>query len=55
MSNLMFKEFLKLREKEKCIRYSDLSEHDKFLACMTGPMKKLTEEGKNKIAKLNTK
>ena len=55
MSKLTFKEFLKFSEKEKCIRYKDLSEHDKFLARMTRPTKELTEEEKNEIAKLNTK
>ncbi len=32
MSQLSFKEFLKLSEKEKCERYEELSEHHKFLA-----------------------
>lgn len=32
MSNLPFKEFNKLTEKEKSERYKDLSNHDKFLA-----------------------
>ncbi len=32
MSQLSFKEFLKLSEKEKCERYEKLSEHHKFLA-----------------------
>lgn len=32
MSNLPFEEFNKLTEKEKCKRYKDLSDHDKFLA-----------------------
>ena len=31
MSNLSLKEFNKLTEKEKCEKYKDLSEHDKFL------------------------
>lgn len=31
MSNLSSKEFNKLTEKEKCGKYKDLSEHDKFL------------------------
>lgn len=31
MSNLSFKEFNKLTKKEKCERYMDLSDHDKFL------------------------
>lgn len=32
MSQLSFKEFLKLSEREKCERYEELSEHHKFLA-----------------------
>lgn len=32
MSNLPFKEFNKLTEEEKCKKYKDLSDHDKFLA-----------------------
>ena len=32
MSQLSFKEFLKLSEKEKCERYKELSNHHKFLA-----------------------
>lgn len=32
MSQLSFKEFLKLSEEEKCERYEELSEHHKFLA-----------------------
>ncbi len=32
MSQLSFKDFLKLSEKEKCERYEELSEHHKFLA-----------------------
>lgn len=31
MSNLSLKEFNKLTEKEKCEKYKNLSEHDKFL------------------------
>lgn len=31
MSNLSLKEFNKLTEKEKCEKYKDLSEHDRFL------------------------
>lgn len=31
MSNLSLKEFNKLTEREKCEKYKDLSEHDKFL------------------------
>jgi len=35
MSEISFEEFLKLSEKEKCIRYKDLSNHDRFLARMS--------------------
>lgn len=54
MSNLSFKEFQKLTEKEKNERYKDLNNHDRFLARISQPLKgvvvgesKVTEEEKN--------
>lgn len=38
MHNLTYEEFLKLSSKEKCIRYKDLSDHDKFLARINAPL-----------------
>lgn len=38
MSNLTFEEFSKLSEKEKCIRYKELSNHDRFLARINAPI-----------------
>lgn len=56
MSNLSFEEFMKLSEKEKCERYKNLSEHDKFLARINQPItpkvvseEELSEEEKEKI------
>lgn len=39
MSNLTLKEFYNLTEEEKGERYKDLSNHNKFLARITQPMK----------------
>lgn len=51
MSQLSFKEFLKLSEREKCERYEELSEHHKFLARISQnagarviPKEEMTEE-----------
>ncbi len=53
MSNLSLENFNKLSEKEKCDRYKELSEHDKFLARISMPIegetvghRDLTEEEK---------
>ena len=59
MSKLSFEEFMKLSEKEKCERYKDLSNHDKFLARINQPISpivipedELTEEEKEKIKEM---
>lgn len=51
MSQLSFREFLKLSEREKCERYEELSEHHKFLARISQnagarviPKEEMTEE-----------
>lgn len=51
MSQLSFREFLKLSEREKCERYEELSEHHKFLARISQnagarviPKEEITEE-----------
>ena len=35
--SITFHEFLKLSMEERCVRYADLSEHDKFLARISFP------------------
>ena len=59
MSKLSFKEFMKLSEKEKCKKYKDLSDNDKFLARISQPLspivipeEELTKEQKEKIKKM---
>lgn len=56
MSQLSFKEFLKLSEKEKTERYEELSDHHKFLARISQnagarviPEKKMTEEERKQL------
>lgn len=39
MSNLSLEEFCKLSEKEKGIRYKELSDHDRFLVRISMPIK----------------
>lgn len=59
MEKLTFKEFLKLSEEEKCKRYIELSDHDKFLArigqnsgaVLTGRKVEITEEERMKWVK----
>ena len=53
MSNLSLEEFYKLSEKEKGVRYKELSDHDRFLVRISMPIKgevvgfrELTEEEK---------
>lgn len=38
MSNLSLEEFNKLSEEEKCDRYKELSDHDKFLVRISTPL-----------------
>ena len=38
MSNLSLEEFNKLSEEEKCYRYKELSDHDKFLVRVSMPI-----------------
>ena len=59
MSKLSFEEFMKLSEKDKCERYKDLSNYDKFLARINQPItpkiipeEELTIEKKEKIKKM---
>ena len=59
MSKLSFEEFMKLSEKEKCEKYKELSNHDKFLARISQPVtpriipeEELTEEEKEKIKEM---
>lgn len=55
MAKLSFEEFMKLSDKEKCIRYKDMNDYDRFRARMTEPIKCgmpiasliLTEEQRN--------
>ena len=49
METLTFREWMELSEKEKGIRYKDLSSHDRFLARIQGPPEYLTEEEKKEI------
>ena len=39
MSNLSLEEFYKLSEKEKGVRYKELSDHDRFLVRISMPIK----------------
>lgn len=59
MSQLSFKEFLKLSEKEKCERYEELSEHHKFLARISQnagaiviPEEEMTEDERKQLRKM---
>ena len=59
MTKITIEEFMKLSEKEKCEKYKDLSNHDKFLARISQPLSprvipedELTEEEKEKIKEM---
>lgn len=38
MAKLSFEEFMKLNDNEKCIRYKDMNDYDKYRSRMTEPM-----------------
>lgn len=59
MSQLSFKDFLKLSEKEKSERYEELSEHHKFLARISQnagarviPEEEMTEDEREQLRKM---
>lgn len=59
MSQLSFKDFLKLSEKEKCERYEELSEHHKFLSRISQnagarviPEEEMTEDEREQLKKM---
>lgn len=59
MSQLSFKKFLKLSEKEKCERYEELSEHHKFLARISQsigtrviPEEEMTEDEREQLRRM---
>ena len=61
MSKLSLEKFMKLSEKDKCKRYKDLSDHDKFLARISQPItttiiseEELNEEEMKKIQKMKS-
>lgn len=39
MAKLSFEDFMKLSNEEKCIRYKDMNDYDRYRASLTEPMK----------------